>query len=356
MLTLAEIARATAGSAAQPDIVVDGVSTDTRTLRRGELFIALRGERFDGHDFVDTALAHGAAAAMVDRTWADGRGATAPVVAVSLKHQALGALAGHWRERYTLPLIAVTGSNGKTTVKEMTAAILRAQAARDGYDAARAVLATQGNLNNDVGMPLMLLRLDAAHRAAVIEMGMNHPGELRYLTHIARPTVAVVNNAQRAHLEGLGSVADVARAKGEIYEGLQAGGVAVINADDPFCPLWRDLNRERTVVTFGVQGGADVGAAHRSRGFGSLVALVTPQGRADLELRVPGVHNVRNALAATAAALAAGASLDAVVEGLGGYGGVKGRLQVRPALGGAILIDDTYNANPDSVRTDHHGR
>jgi UDP-N-acetylmuramoyl-tripeptide--D-alanyl-D-alanine ligase len=263
---------------------------------------------------------------------------------------ALGYLAAYWRARFAIPLVGVTGSNGKTTVKEMTAACLRAQAQQEGYDARLALLATVGNLNNDIGLPMMLLRLRGAHRAAVLEMGMNHPGEIAYLARLAQPTVAVVTNAQRAHLAGLGSVADVARAKGEIFDYLAADGTAVINADDPNCGYWRELNRGRRVVSFGLEQPADVSAHCRLEALGSHLDISTPQGRAALRLRVPGLHNARNALAATAAALAAGASLTAVAAGLAGYAGVKGRLQVRAAENGATLIDDTYNANPDSVR------
>lgn len=328
----------------------EGVSTDTRTLVPGQLFVALRGERFDGHDFVVKALQQGAAAAMVDAAWAAANDSVAPLLVVSDTRLALGRLAAHWRSKFDIPLVAVTGSNGKTTVKEMSAAILRAQSGLQGADARNAVLATEGNLNNDIGMPLMLLRLRPTHDWAVIEMGMNHPGELRYLSAIARPTVALVNNAQRAHLAGLGSLEAVARAKGEIYEGLSATGVAIVNADDPHAGLWRDMNRGRRVLSFGMSHPADVSGVCRTAGYRSTVSLATPMGSAEIELKVPGVHNVYNALAATAATLAAGASLDAVVKGLSAYSGVRGRLQLRPALGGAMLIDDTYNANPDSVR------
>ena len=198
------------------------------------LFIALKGERFDGHEFVGAAAERGAAAVMVSQAWAEGRTHELPALVVADTRLALGYLAAWWRARFDIPLIGVTGSNGKTTVKEMIASILRAQAVADGYDPELAVLATTGNLNNEIGLPLMLLRLHASHRAAVFEMGMNHPGEIAYLTRLAQPTVALVNNAQRAHLAGLGGVAEVARAKGEIFDGLREGGVAVINADDPF--------------------------------------------------------------------------------------------------------------------------
>jgi UDP-N-acetylmuramoyl-tripeptide--D-alanyl-D-alanine ligase len=341
---------ATGGTALRGNPRIEGVSTDSRTIASGELFIALKGEHFDGHAFVEAAAARGAAAAMVNQDWAQDRTPALPLLAVADTRLALGYLGAWWRGRFELPLVGVTGSNGKTTVKEMAAAILRAQALAEGYDPALAVLATAGNLNNDIGLPQMLLRLHGSHRAAVIEMGMNHPGEIAYLTRLAQPTVALVNNAQRAHLAGLGSVAEVARAKGEIFDGLREGGTAVINADDPFCPLWREMSAGRRTLTFGLDQAADVRGRAETRALGSLLAIEAPQGEATVQLNVPGRHNARNALAAAAAALAAGASLAAVSAGLTSYSGVKGRLQIRPVAGGALLIDDSYNANPDSVR------
>jgi len=350
MMSLIEAAQATGGTALNGNPRIEGVMTDTRTLASGMLFIALKGERFDGHDYIDAAAERGAAAVMVSRDWAEGRQIGLPALVVDDTLLALGALGAWWRARFDIPLIGVTGSNGKTTVKEMIAAIFRAKAVADGYDPALAVLATAGNLNNAIGLPLMLLRLHESHRAAVIEMGMNHPGEIAYLTRLAQPTVALVNNAQRAHLEGLGGVAEVARAKGEIFEGLREGGMALINADDPFSVLWRDLNAGRSMTSFGLEQPADVQGRVALKALGSTLAITAPQGAVEVALRVPGLHNARNALAAATAALAAGASLDAVSQGLTSFGGVKGRLQVRPARAGALLIDDTYNANPDSVR------
>lgn len=349
-MSLMEAALATGGTALNGNPRIEGVSTDTRTIASGELFIALKGEHFDGHDFVEAAAARGAAAALVAQDWAEGRQGGLPLLAVADTRLALGYLGAWWRARFDIPLVGVTGSNGKTTVKEMTAAILRAQAAIDGYDPELAVLATAGNLNNDIGLPQMLLRLHASHRAAVIEMGMNHQGEIAYLTRLAQPTVALVNNAQRAHLAGLGGVAEVARAKGEIFDGLREGGTAVINADDAFCPLWREMNAGRRTLTFGLAQPAEVRGHAEPRALGSVLSIETPQGAAEATLRVPGLHNARNALAAAAAALAVGASLAAVSRGLTSFAGVKGRLQIRAASGGAVLIDDTYNANPDSVR------
>ena len=357
MMDLMEAAQATGGRARNGEDagVFVGVSTDSRSIGAGELFVALRGENYDGHDYVAAALAQGAAAAMVDASWAEAHEAAASGLAllvVADTRLALGELAAHWRAQFELPLIAITGSNGKTTVKEMCAAILREQARRDGYDPDLAVLSTAGNLNNDIGMPMILLRLRLVHRAAVIEMGMNHPGEIFYLTHIARPTVAVVNNAQRAHLAGLGGLPEVARAKGEIFAGLREGGTAVINLDDPHAGLWRELAAGHRIVGFGLNdpGKADVAAHYLPRPFGGLLQLMTPQGQADILLKLPGRHNAMNALAATAATLALGVGLDAVAAGLSAYAGIKGRLQILRGQGGAALIDDSYNANPDSVR------
>lgn len=353
MMSLMEAAiatGATGGTAFHGNPRIEGVSTDTRTIASGELFIALKGEHFDGHEFIEAAAGRGAAAAMVNAEWADAHALALPALAVADTRLALGNLGAWWRARFDIPLIGVTGSNGKTTVKEMIAAILRAQAAADGYDPALAVLATAGNLNNDIGLPLMLLRLRGSHRAAVIEMGMNHPGEIAYLTRLAQPTVALVNNAQRAHLAGLGGVAEVARAKGEIFDGLREGGTAVINADDPFAGLWREMSAGRRTASFGLDHPADVRGRVEPKALGSVLSIDAPQGAVEVTLQVPGVHNARNALAAAAAALAAGASPAAVATGLTFFRGVKGRLQIRSATSGAVLIDDSYNANPDSVR------
>ncbi len=328
------------------------VGTDSRTVESGQLFVALRGERFDGHDFVAQAGVAGAAAALVDMRWVgpQPQAIALPLIIVDDTRLALGTLAGAWRARFSLPLVGITGSNGKTTVKEMCAAILRAQARRDGHGGEDAVLATRGNLNNDIGLPLTLLELRGEHRGAVIEMGMNRPGEIAYLARLARPTVAVVTNAQRAHLLGLGSLAEVARAKGEIYGALGENGVAVINADDVSASSWSALNAGRKTVTFGIDHTADVRGRCTLRGLGSRLELDTPQGGIAVELQVPGLHNARNAAAAAAACLAAGASPDAVAEGLAAFSGAKGRLQRRAGPSGSLILDDTYNANPDSVR------
>jgi UDP-N-acetylmuramoyl-tripeptide--D-alanyl-D-alanine ligase len=343
MLTLAAAAQLLDGRHTGRDVEFIAVGTDSRDITPGMLFVALKGERFDGHDYVEAALRQGAAAAMVSSAWAAAHPGL-PLIGVDDPLRALGRLAAHWRSRFHIPLIGITGSNGKTTVKEMCAAILRADFGQN------AVLATAGNLNNDIGLPLTLLRLRASHHAAAIEMGMNHPGEIDTLTRLAQPTVALVNNAQRAHLAGLGSVAEIAKAKGEIFAGLAADGTAVINADDLHADYWRTLNAGRRILAFGFAPQADVHGTWKEHGFGGLLELRTPLGDATVQLPVPGEHNARNALAAAAACLAAGVPLAPVVRGLEGYAGVKGRLQQKRGVNGALVIDDSYNANPDSMR------
>ncbi len=349
MMNLLEAATAIGGRATA-NVPFSSVCTDSRKLSRGALFVALRGENFDGHEFVSGCTTEGAVAAMVDATWAaNNQGCPVPLLVVADTRLALGALAGFWRSRFSLPVIGVTGSNGKTTVKEMCASILRAQARYDGLSDA-AVLSTQGNFNNDIGLPLTLFSLSQAHRYAVIEMGMNRPGEIAYLARLARPTVAVVTNAQRAHLQGVGSVADVAVEKGAIYDGIEPGGVAIVNADDPHASYWRDINADRTVIDFGVDSMARVSGRYDIHGMEALLTLSMNGVERDFSLNVPGVHNIRNALAAAAACSAAGATLDAIAEGLQAYAGTRGRLQRMPGVQACTLVDDTYNANPDSVR------
>ena len=338
---LSAVAAATGGRLIGADRALRGVSTDTRSVGQGNLFVALRGERFDAHDFLAQAVGAGAAALLVADAQRIPPGT--PAVVVDDTRLALGRLAAAWRARFALPVIAVTGSNGKTTTKEMIAAVLKA-AHGD------AVLATRGNLNNDIGLPLTLLGLDVSHRAAVIEMGMNHPGEIAYLAGLGAPTVALVTNAQRAHLEGMGGLDDVAREKGSIFTGLAADGVAVINADDAYAGYWRRIAGKRPVRTFAIDHAADVRAAVRQHGLQFAIDLTTPEGEASIALRLPGRHNALNAVAAAAACLAAGVPLAAVSAGLAGFAGVKGRLQRRAGRKGAVILDDTYNANPDSVR------
>ena len=334
-----------AGLAAQT--VIQRVHSDSRSLQSGDLFVALRGERFDANEFLAQARACGAVAALAERGLHE---AGLPGLLVVDSAAALAELAAAWRKRFQLPLIAVTGSNGKTTVTQMIAAILRAWHG----DAA---LATQGNFNNHIGLPLTLLRLrqDAQlwHRAAVVELGMNHPGEIAALAALAAPTVALVNNAQREHQEFMAGVEAVARENGAVIEALGPSGVAVFPADDAYAALWRTLARGRQVLTFAMETMADVTARASWSGDAWQVTLRTPAGTTGLRLAVAGLHNVKNAAAAAACALAAGCPFSAVARGLQEFVPVQGRSQVKAWQRGAVnvtLIDDSYNANPDSVR------
>ncbi|HKD53674.1 MAG TPA: UDP-N-acetylmuramoyl-tripeptide--D-alanyl-D-alanine ligase, partial [Steroidobacteraceae bacterium] len=338
--TLAEFARLCAGRLNGADARYGEVVTDSRTLQAGQLFVALRGQNFDGHAFVAAARAEGAAGAVVDTL----QDVALPQIVVPDTQAALVRAARAWRAAFTGPVIGVAGSNGKTTTKEMTAAIL----SRAGD-----CLATRGNLNNHIGVPLTLLRLEPTHRFAVVEMGANHAGEVAALAQIAQPTVGMITNAGAEHLEGFGSLEGVARAEGEMVAALSQSATAVINADDEFAALWRALTRAR-LVTFGVRAPADFSAAEvrttvGAAGFRTHFRLQTPHGSAAIELAVGGAHNVSNALAAAAAAASAGATLEHIAAGLATVRAVPGRLQFRQARSGAWLIDDSYNANPSSV-------
>ncbi len=337
-MSLSRTAEAVGGRLQGPDREYAGCSIDSRTLAAGNLFIALRGERHDGHRFLAAAQEAGAVAAMVEREVET----PLPFVRVGDTRRALGRLAAAWREGFHLPVVAITGSNGKTTVKEMTASIC----ARAGE-----VLATRGNFNNDIGLPLTLFELDARHRYAVLEMGANHPGEIADLSRIAAPRVGVITQCAPAHLEGFGDVASVARSKGEIIEALPPEGVAVFNADDDWAGLWQELAGSRRLLRFGLNAPAEISARELSCGpRGSEFLLLTPQGEIAVTLPLAGRHNVMNALAAAAAALAVGLPPETIRAGLASVGGVPGRLQFRPAaLQGITLIDDSYNANPGSL-------
>jgi UDP-N-acetylmuramoyl-tripeptide--D-alanyl-D-alanine ligase len=349
MMTLAQAHRWLPGSTlvGDGDVAIERVHTDTRTLQAGDLFVALRGERFDANDFLAQARAAGAVAAIAERALAE---AGMPGVLVADSKRALGELARAWRASMKLPLVAVTGSNGKTTVTQMLASVLAAWVDAGAFS-------TQGNFNNDIGVPLTLLRLrqDATlwHRAGVVELGMNHPGEIAWLAEMAAPTVALVNNAQREHQEFMASVEAVARENGAVISALGPAGVAVFPADDDFTSVWRELAGTRPQLTFALEGDADVTSDARWMGDHWAMTLRTPGGTCDLRLRIAGLHNVKNALAVTACALAAGAPLEAVVRGLEAFEPVKGRSQLKTASlhGQAVtLVDDTYNANPDSAR------
>ncbi len=354
LMTLAQAQALIPGSTlvGADELQLQRVHTDTRTLRPGDLYVALRGERFDGHDFLAQAQASGAVAALASR----GLGETLPGLLVDDPLLALQQLAAGWRQRLLLPLVAVVGSNGKTTVTQMVAAILRAWQG----DAA---LATAGNLNNHIGVPLTLLRLrqDSSlwHRVAVLELGMNHPGEIALLARMAAPTVVVVNNAQREHQEFMSSVDAVALENGSALAALGADGVAVLPAADAYLPLWRQLAGQRRVLSFALQPGADVVLQVQPAGSGAsnpalpwALQLHTPLGSVATSLHLPGVHNLHNAAAAAAAALAAGAPLAALAQGLADFRPVAGRSKVLTLQRDGqllTLIDDSYNANPDSV-------
>ena len=332
-----------AGSRLTGDGTFAGVSTDSRNVQTGNLFVALRGERFDAHEFLSDVAASGAAAVVAERI---PDGFPVPALIVPDSRLALGAIARHWRQQFALPVIGVTGSNGKTTVKEMIASILLAALGEEHY------LATRGNLNNEVGVPLTLLRLTDAHRAAAIELGMNHEGEIALLASIVQPTVGLVNNAQREHQEFMQSVEAVARENGSVIDSLPGDGIAVFPADDAFAPLWRELatgSGQRRVVSFGLSDDADVRCDYRLNDFGSDLNLYLGGRQFTLELSAAGLHNVRNALAAAACCHAIGIDDSAIVRGLQAFAPVSGRMQRKKAKNGATVIDDTYNANPDSV-------
>ena len=341
--SLAELARIAGGVLHGADAQFAAVTTDSRTLEPGSLFVALRGERFDGHQFVPDLPARGAAGALVERPVTT----ALPQVVVRDALAGLSAFASAWRAAFAGRVVGVTGSNGKTTVKEMIGAILACEGP---------TLVTRGNLNNHIGVPLTLCRLEPAHRYAVIEMGANHRGEIAHLAAIARPDVGLVNNAGPAHLEGFGGLEGVAQGKGEMFGALGPAGTAVINADDRYASYWHGLAQHAgRVLTFGVRERADFSARNvtsraADEGFTSEFDLVTPAGERRVTLALAGGHNVMNALAAAAAAHAAGAGLDAVVAGLGRMRAVTGRLEAKALPGGARLIDDSYNANPASVR------
>jgi UDP-N-acetylmuramoyl-tripeptide--D-alanyl-D-alanine ligase len=336
-MQLAEAASLLDARCTATDVSFRGVSTDTRGLEPGSLYFALRGPNFDGHDFIEAARERGAAAAAVSRDCST----SLPLLRVPDTRLALGRLAMHWRNRFDLPVVAVTGSNGKTTVRAMTTAIL----SRCGQ-----TLSTRGNLNNEIGLPLTLARLSANDDYAVLEMGANHPGEIARLAGIAQPTIAVVTNAGPAHLEGFGSLDGVARSKGEVFTRLESHAIAVINAEDAFAPLWRRLAGHCRVLDFGLDEPAAVHAAWDGDAEGSDIRMETPRGALELHLSLPGRHNVMNALAAAAASLAAGAGLAAIREGLESLAPVAGRFNRRRLPGNVTVIDDTYNANPDSLQ------
>ncbi len=356
--TLAQILPAIAGARLVNGIAGDyadalgfkGVSTDSRSVAAGALFVALRGEVFDAHNFLQQVAQQGVAAVVVEEV---PEGWQLPAIVVPNTLVALGQIANWWRRQFAVPVIGVAGSNGKTTVKEMIASILATAHGEDGR------LATRGNLNNEIGVPLTLLRMDVQHKSAVIEMGMNHPGEIGRLSTIAQPTIAMVNNAQREHQEFMHTVEAVARENGAVLAGLSADGVAVFPHGDEFTPVWEELAGVRRTMRFGLTKEAEVSCTFRAGDFGSemFITVRDPQAAADaaplqffVNLQAAGEHNVRNALAAVACTCAAGIAPEAIQLGLDSFTPVGGRLQKKAAANGAVLVDDTYNANPDSVR------
>nr|WP_315248666.1 UDP-N-acetylmuramoyl-tripeptide--D-alanyl-D-alanine ligase [uncultured Duganella sp.] len=328
------------------DVAFDGVSTDSRSVAAGALFVALRGEVFDAHNFLPQVAEKGVAAVVVEEL---PDGFTLPAIVVPNTLVALGQIANWWRKQFSIPVIGVTGSNGKTTVKEMIAAILTAAHGEEHR------LATRGNLNNEIGVPLTLFRMDAQQRAAVIEMGMNHPGEIGRLAVIAGANIAMVNNAQREHQEFMHTVEAVARENGSVLSALPTDGVAVFPHGDEFTPVWEELSAGRRMLRFGLSKDAEVSCTFRASDFESELFITICESEGDVRqffvrLQAAGEHNVRNALAAVACTYAAGVPLEKIKLGLDTFAPVSGRLQKKQAANGAVMIDDTYNANPDSVR------
>jgi UDP-N-acetylmuramoyl-tripeptide--D-alanyl-D-alanine ligase len=341
--TLSDAARVIGGRLVGEDRPFGCVSTDSRTLKPGSLFVGLRGPNFDGTAFVQSAAAQGAIGALVER---ETPGAPLPQIVAADALRGLQDLARHWRNDFKLPVVAVAGSNGKTTAKEMTAAIL----SRMGL-----CMATRGNLNNHIGVPVTLMRLETSHRSAVIEMGANRIGDVSELMNLAQPTVGLITNAGAEHLEGFGDLDGVAKGEGETVSCLKPDDTAIINADDPYAAYWRGISGAKRIVTFGVHHAADFSAKDVFQGiergeFATRFTLVSPLGERAIMLKAGGAHNVGNALAAAAAAGAAGASLEDIALGLAEFRAVSGRLQLKAGARGSWIIDDSYNANPSSVR------
>ncbi|NNF15843.1 MAG: UDP-N-acetylmuramoyl-tripeptide--D-alanyl-D-alanine ligase [Gammaproteobacteria bacterium] len=339
---LSEFARICGGELRGEDATFTGLTTDTRKLSANDLFVALSGPNYDGYDFLDQAQSLGACGFVVNRAAPE----HLPHVVVDDTRAALGQFATNWRQRFNIPVAAITGSNGKTGTKEMLAAILAVE---------HETLATGGNLNNDIGVPLTLLRLKRKHQAAVIELGANNPGEIAYLAGLTVPDVGVITNASASHLEGFGDLIGVAREKGALLAALGDTGTAIINADDAFSAYWQDLTNAGTVFTFGRHADADFHVFDITQSVSGATALLmfqlaTPAGECAIELPVAGEHNAVNAAAAAAAAYAMGCSLDVIRTGLAKANSVAGRMQIRTAACGARVIDDSYNSNPASAR------
>lgn len=325
-----------------PHTTFTGISIDTRTIQPGNLYIAILGTQLDGHHFIEEAKAKGASAILVSKE----TNSTLPQLRVNDTTLALGQLAAAWRKQFNLPIVAVTGSNGKTTVKNMIASIMVAASHCDHHQ----VLATHGTLNNHWGLPLTLAKLNNQHRYAAIEMGMNHFGEIEYLSQLTTPTVAIITNAANAHLEGVGDVAGVAKAKGEIFTGLSPNGIAILNRDDAFFGYWHEQIKQHAYLSFGFHPDADVTATVTDAKQTQRLELKTPKGMQTVQLPLLGKHNAANALAATAATLAIGIDLIAIQQGLESVQPAMGRLQLHKLAPGIQVIDDSYNANPFSLQ------
>jgi UDP-N-acetylmuramoyl-tripeptide--D-alanyl-D-alanine ligase len=341
-MMLSEIADYISGKFVGNDVEISSVSIDTRAIQPGDLYIAIKGHQYDGNEFVDKAVQAGAVAAIIN----DGFNTNLPHVSVEDTRIALGQVAGAWRKKVPAKVVGITGSNGKTTVKEMTASILSMEGE---------VLYTNGNLNNDIGVPLTLLRLNENHKYAVIEMGANHLEEIAYTSAIAKSDVVILNNAGGAHIEGFGSLDGIAKGKGEIIETLKPNGVAVLNKDDKYFSYWQSIAGTRKVMTFGFDETADVSARNIrmeiiDNGFTTNFDLLAAGSRLKVNLKMAGQHNVKNALAATTAALAFGIDLEKIKAGLEKLKPVTGRLRPLVSRLGNIVIDDTYNANADSLK------
>jgi UDP-N-acetylmuramoyl-tripeptide--D-alanyl-D-alanine ligase len=340
MMSLSELAQAVNGTQSGKDAFFSGVSIDGRAIKSGDLYVAIKGERFDGHDFIQQASQAGAIGSLVEQTELT----NSPSVSVEETRLALGMLGKYWRQRFNFPVVAITGSNGKTTVKELTTAVLARR-----YN----TLATAGNLNNELGVPLTLLKLRTEHQAAVIEMGANHPGEIAYLANLVLPDIGVVTNAGAAHLEGFGDLQGVANAKGELFTALPNAATAILNRDDEFYSTWKSLTGDRQILSFGLSEQADVRAnsietKHTTQGICSQFQLEYEDQLQIVNLPLTGLHNIVNGLAAAAVGIAVGMTLTEIADGLASVAPVAGRLQTLRGIQNSILVNDSYNANPSS--------
>ncbi|MFV2061372.1 MAG: UDP-N-acetylmuramoyl-tripeptide--D-alanyl-D-alanine ligase [Gammaproteobacteria bacterium] len=336
-MKLSEVVSSLKSKPVENDLPLHGVSIDSRTTSPGDLFVAISGDNFNGHDFIDKAVSKGALAAVIEKKVKT----DIPTLTVNDSRLALGDIAYHWRKKFNYPVIAITGSNGKTTVKEMISSVCSQQGN---------VLATLGNLNNEIGVPLTLLQLTSEYKYGVIEMGANHVGEIEHLSNIATPDIAVITNVGDAHLGEFGSIDNIAKAKSEILSGLSSSGIAILNANDKYYSYWKELCDVKT-ISFGVNNeNADIFAVVNKVSPNNDIRIVTPLGEFDVRLKLPGIHNVANALAATAAAIACDIPLYSIPKGLEKVNAIAGRLEIKKGVYGCRIIDDTYNANPTSLK------